>query len=578
MNRNTELHFSEIPSVEIGRSKFDRGHTRWGTMDSGRLYPIYVDTTIMPGDTVKMRTSELVRMMTPIAPVMDDCFLDTYFFFIPYRLVWPHFKRMMGENDTAPWAQNGNYEVPQITFSGEDSPAKPKSLADYMGYAITSETEQSYYATPESDPIPYYQEYEASALPFRAYGLIWNEFFRDENLQNPVNVHTDDTDRTCVGYNDTESLDDYVSDTEFGGLRPLKVCKVPDYFTTCLPAPQKGPAVTMPLAGTAPIKLGKQYSSNKWSNGTYTNYYAGIEQQNSEYYSKAYKMDTPEGTPSSLSGSVPWHPYQLLADLSNATGSTINALRQAFAVQKFYERQARSGTRFTEIIKGHFDVTNPDFRMQRPEYLGGHRTLINMNQVVQTVGDATTPLGNTGAYSVTLNQEEDLFTHSFTEWGILMGVACIRQKHSYSQGLNRQFSMKKMTDWYWPEFANLGECAVLNKEIYMMGNAGSDSIPDFDNQAFGYQEAWAHYRYFPDLQVGEMRTDYPQSLGDVWTYGDSYEETPKLGDKWIQEDKSNIDRTLAVQNHDQFMFNIYFGAIYTRPMPLYSIPGLIDHH
>ena len=269
----------------------------------------------------------------------------------------------------------------------------------------------------------------------------------------------------------------------------------------------------------------------------------------------------------------------LYADLSQAVGATVNQLRQAFAVQKFYEKQALGGTRYIEMVKAHFDVTNPDFRLQRPEYLGGKQIPINMNQVIQSTPAAsgTTPLGATGAYSVTSDRDE-MFTHSFTEHGILLGLCCVRTTHTYQQGLNRQYSKKKFTDFYFPVFANLGNQAVLNKEIYLQGeNPGGGQDSDIDEQAFGYQEAWATERYFPDIVTGEMRSNYSTSL-DVWHYADSYSALPSLGDTWIQETKNNVNRTLAVQNHSQFIADFYFGAIYTRPMPLYSIPGLIDHH
>ena len=256
-------------------------------------------------------------------------------------------------------------------------------------------------------------------------------------------------------------------------------------------------------------------------------------------------------------------------------GATVNQLRQAFAIQKFYERQALGGTRYTEMIKAHWGVTNPDYRMQRPEYLGGKRIPINMNQVVQATqsltdsGEATTGLGTTGAYSVT-SDRDSMFTHSFTEHGVLLGLACVRTVKTYQQGLNRQYSQKKLTDFYVPEFANLGNMAILEKEIYLQGT-------EDDETAFGYQEAWANYRYFPNIVTGEMRSNVDDSL-DIWHWADNYEEAPSLGDKWIKEDKANIERTLAIQDHNQFFGDFYFKAIYTRPMPLYSIPGLIDHH
>lgn len=565
MNRNTEMHFSQVPSIGLSRSKFDRSFDHKTTFNNGYLIPVYIDQTIMPGDTVKMRMSEVVRMLTPIAPVMDNAYLDTYFFFVPKRLVWDHFKRFMGENDTAPWTQTTEYTEPQISAPVNGWSAK--TLADYFGYPTQI------------------GGYKASALPFRAYCLIWNEWFRDENLKNPVYISTGDSDTTGKDYN-SQSYDP-VTDTQCGA-RPLKVAKMHDYFTSALPAAQKGPAVSVPLGDTAPVlwttpenNLGTGYNPQTNLEGKPAAIAAGANNTMIAYDSSNASTTYTDKMMN------PAYNMNLVTDLSAAVGATVNQLRQAFAIQKFYERQARSGSRYIEVVKGHFDVTNPDFRVQRPEYLGGKRIPINMNQVIQTdktqeysIWDASTsswttkdgtPQGNTAAYSVTSDSNEDLFTKSFTEHGILMGLICVRTDHSYQQGLNRQFSMKKFTDYYWPEFANLGEMAILNKEIYMSGTEADDEA------AFGYQEAWANYRYFPNIITGEMRSNYAQSL-DIWHYGDDYSQLPSLGSDWIDEPEENMARTLAVQNHDQLFGDFYFGAIYTRPMPLFSVPGLIDHH
>lgn len=556
MNRETESHFSNVPGINISRSKFDRSFTHKTTFDNGELIPIYVDTTIMPGDTVKMRMSEIVRMATPITPVMDNCNLDLYFFFIPYRLIWSHFKEFMGENTTAPWTQQIEYTIPQVkNSSGSYSRIAAKSVADYMGYPTEINT-----------------SWEASILPFRAYCLVWNEFFRDENLQNPVNVPLNDTTQTLISYANPNYNE--VTDACKGGGRPLKVCKYHDYFTSALPGAQKGPSVTIPLGQDAPIVYraagfgtsnpdaeGKEvFIEGKKSSASGVNSFADAGYNNGTGYS-------------SLSQTTGTEYFQKIAvDLSSALGATVNQLRQAFAIQKFYERQARGGTRYIEMVKAHFNVTNPDYRVQRPEYLGGKRIPINMNQVIQSndaYNSSSTPLGTTGAYSVT-SDRDDMFTHSFTEHGILMGLCCTRTLHTYQQGLNRQYSKKKITDFYFPEFANLGETAILNKEIYLQGT-------DADNEAFGYQEAWASERYFPDIVTGEFRSNFAQSL-DIWHYADNYNTLPSLGDTWIKEGSENLGRTLAVQTHSQFIADFYFGAVYTRPMPLYSIPGLIDHH
>lgn len=554
MNRNTEAHFANYPNMSIPRSKFDRSFTHKTTFDTGELIPIYCDCTILPGDTVKMRTANLIRMMTPLTPVMDNCYMDTYFFFVPYRLIWDHFKEFMGENTSAPWTQQTEYEIPQIVNlkNNPDLQFKTKSLADYFGYPITGNTTK---------------DWKASVLPFRAYCLIWNEWFRSEALQNPVNVLKDDVEKWTLAY-DAATYNEIIHE-QYGGGKPLKVCKPFDYFTGALPQPQKGPAVTVPSLGAAYVRFGTygqepnpetDYGPKFLTTGS-----DGVKMKG--WQGEITTDTTPAVDDISFTSGSAFYPY---ADLSSATMATINELRQAFAVQKFYERQARGGTRYIEMVKSHFNVTNPDFRVQRPEYLGGKRTPINMNQVVQTSATGITPMGDTAGYSVTAETNEDLFTHSFTEHGILMGLCCVRTDHTYQQGLNRQYSMKKMTDFYFPEFANLGEQAILNKEIYLQGK-------DEDEEAFGYQEAWANYRYMPSIVTGEMRSSYAQSL-DVWHYADDYSQLPSLGDTWIQETKDNVKRTLAVQTHNQFEADFYFGSIYTRPMPLYSIPGLIDHH
>lgn len=563
MNRNTQQHFATTPTVNIGRSKFDRSFTMKTTFNAGDLIPFYVDTGIMPGDTVKMNTSQVVRMMTPIAPVMDNANLDTYFFFVPYRLIWEHWQEFMGENKTEPWIQHTEYEIPQIV--APEGGWTKGSLADYMGYPT------------EIDG------FTADALPFRAYALIWNEWFRDQNLKNPCYIHQGDADITGI---DILSATDYVTDVEKGAM-PCKVAKYHDYFTSCLPNAQKGPAVTIPLGTEAPV-----IGSDEIGPGmTLASNLVGQELEFTRSSTGSYMSRTDTSQAGGANNTI-----ALVTDLSQAVGATINQLRQAFQIQKFYEKQALYGTRYIEMIKGHFQVTNPDFRMQRPEYLGGFQTPININQVIQTDSTAQqlggeyvegnwkwemsdrTPQGNAAAYSLTSGRNKDLFTHSFTEHGILMGLCCVRTVHTYQQGLNRQFSRKKFTDFYFPEFANLGNMPVYNKEIYLQSNTVVDTNGNPVNEnAFGYQEAWADYRYFPDIVTGEMRSNYDQSL-DIWHWADNYDQLPSLGDQWIDETKNNIQRTIAVQDHDQFFGDFYFQAIYTRPMPLYSVPGLIDHH
>ena len=565
MNRNTQAHFSENPTIDISRSKFDRSFTHKTTFNAGDLIPFFV-ADVLPGDTMKMNTAHVVRMMTPVTPVMDNANLDTYFFFVPNRLIWEHWEAFCGGKQQAPWLVNPEYSIPQVVAPASTGWTKG-SLADYFGYPTN---------------IP---NYKADAMPFRAYALIWNEWFRDENLKNPCYIPMGDSD--TAGVDITSANYDYVTDT-VAGAAPCKAAKYHDYFTSCLPDAQKGPAVNVPIGQSAPI-LFKPTGATLPSGFTSLTTSDVNDLVGSVYLSasagNAVRGLKDNNTTLNVSNNKA---AEMVADLSNAVGATVNQLRQAFQIQKFFERQALGGTRYIELIKSHFKTTNPDFRMQRPEYLGGMRTPININQVVQT--DATSqqltgeyqsgtwvwdvkdlsPQGNTAAYSLTSGRNKDLFTHSFTEHGWVIGLAVVRQVHTYQQGLNRMFSRKSMWDFYWPEFANLGNMPVYNKEIYLQGTSA-------DDQAFGYQEAWAEYRYLPDIVTGEMRSNYNKSL-DIWHWADDYASLPSLGSDWIDETKENIERTLAIQTQDQFFGDFYFNCIMTRPMPLYSVPGLIDHH
>lgn len=554
MNRETELHFGSLPTLDISRCKLTKKHDHKTSFSNGSLIPIYVDD-ILPGTTVKMKMASLVRMMTPIVPVADNCYLDIMFYFVPNRLIWSHWVNFMGENDTAPWAQQNNYEIPQITCpSGGWAKG---SLADYFGLPTGI----------------YGNGWKCSALPFRAYCAIYNSWYRDENLETPVYISLGDSDTT--GVNKGVNYDE-ITDTECGAA-PLKACKFYDYFTSALPQSQKGPQIQVPLGSTAPV-IGVKPTE---LTSPQTNMY---DKPIGLYRSTGDPQVTTDTSPSNTLGTG--NSIALAADLSNAIGATVNQLRESFAIQKFYERAARGGSRYIETILSHFRVTNPDFRMQRPEYMGGVRVPINMNQVVQTDASGQislyneidskwetidkTPQGNLAAYSATAHNDQDLFTHSFTEHGILMGLAVVRCDHTYQQGLNRMWSRKNMFDFYWPELANLGEQTIKNKEIFLQGTST-------DDEAFGYQERWAEYRYKPSMITGELRSNYAQSL-DIWHYGDDYATLPSLGSEWIKEPEENMARTLAVQSHDQFFGDFYFEPTYALPMPLYSVPGLIDHH
>lgn len=562
MNRNTESHFSLSPHVDISRSRFDRSASLKTSFNAGDVVPFFLEE-VLPGDTFSVDTSKVVRMQTLLTPMMDNVYLDTYYFFVPNRLVWEHWKEFCGENTESAWIPQTDYTMPQIT-----SPAgqgwSVGTLADYFGIPTGV------------------AGLSVSALPFRAYALIMNEWFRDQNLQDPLVVPTDDS--TVAGVN-TGTL---VTDVAKGG-KPFIAAKYHDYFTSALPAPQKGPDVAIPVAQAAsyPVyPLAQSVSpsgadSLKWMqrNGANFNY------NSSQYGTFGVSSAFTDGASSSDStilkqvdvGSnavqdvIPANLWAV-AD-GNAAAATINQLRLAFQIQKFYERQARGGSRYTEVVRSFFGVTSPDARLQRPEYLGGNRVPINVNQIVQQSGtqSGTTPQGTVVGQSLTTDKHSD-FTKSFTEHGLIIGVMVARYDHTYQQGLNRLWSRKDKFDFYWPVFANIGEQAIKNKEIFAQGN-------DKDNEVFGYQEAWAEYRYKPNMVTGEMRSAYAQSL-DVWHLADDYSTLPSLSDSWIREDKANIDRVLAVSSavSNQFFADIYVKNYCTRPMPMYSVPGLIDHH
>lgn len=556
MNRNVESHFSQLPHANISRSTFDRSHSLKTSFNAGDVVPFYVDE-VLPGDTFTVRTSKVVRMPSLITPIMDNIFLDTYFFFVPNRLVWDHWREFNGENTKSAWLPATEYEVPQIT-----SPAE-------TGWTIG--TIADYFGIPTGVP-----GLSVNALPFRAYSLIMNEWFRDENLTDPLVTPTDDA--TVAGVN----TGNYLTDVAKGGL-PFKASKYHDYFTSCLPAPQKGPDVSIPVAQPGPypvLPLTSTFKPSDYSGvdtfGVRTGTYSGgisnsgnLFVGNTSDAGRSVQIDT-GSVPSSGSSVFPVNLWSV-SDGSAAV-ATINQLRMAFQIQKLYEKDARGGTRYIEILKAHFGVTSPDARLQRPEYLGGNRIPININQIVQQSQTTDqSPQGNPVGLAHTSDTHSD-FRKSFVEHGFVIGLMVARYDHTYQQGLERFWSRRDRFDYYWPVFANIGEQAVKNKEIFAQGTAEDDEV-------FGYQEAWADYRYKPNHVTGEMRSQSSQSL-DVWHLGDDYETLPALSDEWIREDAKNIDRVIAVTSEitHQFFADIYVHCRSVRPMPVYSIPGLIDHH
>ncbi len=561
MDRNSVSHFAMNPTrLDMSRSTFDRSHSVKLTFNTGKLIPFYCDE-VLPGDTFNVDTSKVCRMQTLITPVMDNLYLDTYFFFVPNRLVWDKWKNFMGESENA-WIPKTEYSVPQVTLpSGGFANG---TVADYFGVP----TKVSGSGT------------TLNALPFRAYALIYNEWFRDENLIDPVLIPTDSIQAT--GSNDNPV---------YGG-QPFTACKYFDLFTGALPSPQKGPDVSLSLVDSIPV-----YATNdntpafatqanmRFANVgqfsikaiTGANCWApGVSVTNGEMpVGSVGTSALVGGTTQLIEGSgYKMSPANLWAvPGSQVNLATINQLRTAFQIQKLYERDARGGTRYIEVLKSHFGVTSPDARLQRPEYLGGNRVPININQVVQQSGTAegSTAQGTVTGMSLTTDRHSD-FTKSFVEHGFVIGVMCARYEHTYQQGLERFWSRKTRFDYYWPVFANLGEQAIKNREIYMQGSA-------VDEEVFGYQEAWYDYRYKPSRVCGEMRSNDSGTL-DSWHFADNYSSLPALSAAWIKEDASNVDRCLAVQSSaaNQFFADVYIKNKCTRAMPLYSIPGLIDHH
>lgn len=531
-NKSVNVHqFAMVPRADIPRSSFDIEFMHKTTINSGYLVPFYVDE-VLPGDTFNFSATMFARMATPIYPIMDNMYLDSFFFFVPNRLVWDNWVKMQGEQQNP--GDSVSYTVPQM-------------VCPAGGYAINSL--QDYFGLPTVGQMTAGLTFSHSALPLRAYNLIYNEWFRDENLQNSVTVDTGDAASVYTDY----SL--------------LRRGKRRDYFTSALPWPQKGTAVSLPLGSTAPI-----ISAGAGGAGapTFKTVVGGVGGRNLTLAAGTTDVFV-SGAAAGVLDSLEWDQPKLLADLSSATAATINSIRQAFQIQRLLERDARGGTRYTEALEARFGVRSPDARLQRPEYLGGGSTPLNVNPIAQTsatgVTGGSTPMGQLGAMATILAKGHG-FTQSFVEHGHVIGLVSIRADLTYQQGVRKLWNRLTRYDFYEPVFSHLGEQAILNRELYVKGDAN-------DSLVFGYQERWAEYRYNPSMITGLFRSTAAGTL-DAWHLAQKFTSLPTLNTTFIQ-DTPPVSRVIAVPSQPEFIFDCYCRNRVARPMPMYSVPGLIDH-